>query len=467
MRYVTSVPPAPRRLTSAVALAIATLALLAGGLPAQQGRGPGRGMSWSEPPASQAAVGYAADAFKAVRGGVDGDPAALGNLDLLLHLHLDALPGFRRTQLRVQVQSSHGESVSSRVGDLQGVSNLEAPDGWRLYEVWIQRQILRPGLSVLAGIYDLNSEFDVVPGAGDFLNGSFGFGPEYGLSGRAGPSTYPSTGLAARIRAQVTPSFYALLGASDAVPEGSGSRRLDLGLDDGALVSFEAGYARSIPDWTSPFRSDPAGGAWRREQPGRGRRAGSLEPPRFGQRRRQAGRGRFLEEVSAKVAVGGWAYTRRLPSMDPEASPCRSWGAYLLGEKLLRARPDGTGTLTAFARVGTAAEDANQLDLFMGGGLAYGGPLPCRPDDAVGLGVAHARNGSPYLRAQREAGTPREKSETVVELTYRAQLGDFLVIQPDLQWVQNPGMDPERTHALVFGLRGHLLLELPLTRVNP
>jgi porin len=54
-----------------------------------------------------------------------------------------------------------------------------------------------------------------------------------------------------------------------------------------------------------------------------------------------------------------------------------------------------------------------------------------------------------------------DRSETVVELTYRAQISRFFVLQPDVQWVVNPGMNPELADALVFGLRAHLSLELP------
>ena len=41
-----------------------------------------------------------------------------------------------------------------------------------------------------------------------------------------------------------------------------------------------------------------------------------------------------------------------------------------------------------------------------------------------------------------------DRGETVVELMYRAQVGRFFVVQPDLQWVMNPGMYPDVTNAI-------------------
>jgi carbohydrate-selective porin OprB len=52
-------------------------------------------------------------------------------------------------------------------------------------------------------------------------------------------------------------------------------------------------------------------------------------------------------------------------------------------------------------------------------------------------------------------------------MTYRAEFGRYYVVQPDLQWVKNPGMDPGVSDALVFGLRGHVLLEFPGAGLNP
>ena len=177
--------------------------------------------------------------------------------------------------------------------------------------------------------------------------------------------------------------------------------------------------------------------------------------------RGRIGRGSLIEEMSTKVAIGAWAYTERFQAWTPDQPAGRSWGLYVLGEQLLHLNRDGAGGLSGFARVGTASDAVNQLDLFLGGGLTYRGALPGRPDDVAGLGMAHARNGSPFRRAQREAGFPRKGAETVLELTYRAQLGRFFVVQPDLQWVVNPGMDPGVANALVFGLRGYLHVEFP------
>ncbi len=405
------------------------------------------GLRWEappQPPPAHVELGYAADAFLPAQGGSSGNPIALDNLDLLLHLNLGALLGLRGTSLQLHIQSNRGGSVSSEVGDLQCISNIEAPAEWRLYEAWLEQQI-GPRLSILAGVYDINSEFDVIPAAGDFLNGSFGFGPEYALSGDVGPSTYPATSLAARIKVRLTPSLYGLFGVSDGAPDRPGASRFSLDDWAGALLSFEAGYTRLLSAFFPAPHVVP-----QRPEPRRGGRG--MDRGLHRRQRGRIGRGSLIEEMSTKVAIGAWAYTERFQAWTPDQPGGRSWGLYVLGEQLLHRNRDGTGGLSGFARVGTASDAVNQLDLYLGGGLAYRGALPGRPDDVAGLGMAHARNGSPFRQAQRKAGLPTKGAETVLELTYRAQLGRFFVVQPDLQWIVNPGMDPGVANALVFGL---------------
>jgi porin len=412
----------------------------------------GRGRGLSQPPGIRVELGYAADLFKPLQGGASLDPAALDNLDLLLHFSLNPLLGLQGTSLRIHVQSHRGKSVSSSVGTLQGISNLEAPREWRIYEAWLAHQFGSPRLSVLAGIYDQNAEFSVIPGAGDLLNGAFGLGPEAENGGRAGPSTFPTTELATRIRFEPTPTLYGLLGVSDGVPGDQGQGRYSLDGGEGALISAEVGYAVSLLDAPQVLDS--------RSGPGRGRREPQGRPVLRG-RRRQIGRSRTIVDVRTKLALGAWAFSERLESLSPGEAAGRSWGLYLLGEQLLWEGPDGTGGLSGFLRGGTAAEGVHQVDLSLGGGLVFRGGIPGRPDDGLALGFSLARNGSPFLRSQSAAGHAMDEAEAVVEVSYLAEFGPHLLIQPDLQWFRNPGMDPSLKDAWILGLRAHLLLDYP------
>lgn len=90
------------------------------------------------------------------------------------------------------------------IGDIQVVSNIDAEETLRPYQAWLQKKFLNDRLSLLAGLYDLNSEFDVVETAGLFLNSSHGIGVDISQSGYGGPSIFPDTDLAVRMSYSVS-----------------------------------------------------------------------------------------------------------------------------------------------------------------------------------------------------------------------------------------------------------------------
>ena len=87
-------------------------------------------------------------------------------------------------------------------GDTQVVSNIDAEQAFRLYEFWYQHPFT-DGLNLKFGLYDLNSEFDVVNSAAMFLNGSHGIVPTYSQTGERGPSVFPFTSLSARLQWEI------------------------------------------------------------------------------------------------------------------------------------------------------------------------------------------------------------------------------------------------------------------------
>ena len=65
-------------------------------------------------------------------------------------------------------------------------------------------------------------------------------------------------------------------------------------------------------------------------------------------------------------------------------------------------------------------------------------------------------NGGKFRRAQAALGATVERHETAIELTYRVQFLPWLALQPDVQYIINPGTDPALKNALVIGLRFEL-----------
>lgn len=382
------------------------------------------------------ALYYTLDVLSNVSGGRETATEAVGNVDVFLTADMGTLAGWEGGTAFLYGLANHGSGISEAVGDLQGVSNIEGPETVKLYEAWYEQELSGGRLSVLAGLYDVNSELDVIPSAGLFLNGAQGMGSELGNSGRNGPSTFPFTGLGTRLQWLATERLYVRAVVADGVPgdpsdpEGT---QITLTGDDGLLLAGEFGYY-NLP-------------------------AQELR-----------GRIRLLEDTLAaeeeqyghfgKYALGVWGYTSEFEDffrLDPGGDPrtfTGTWGVYALAEQGLHYEDeDPFQGLSAFARVGFADERANLFDRYVGGGLVYRGPFPGRGRDRLGLAVAAARLGDDYGRGVELAGGTAEGWEVAVELTYRAAITPWLWIQPDVQLVVNPGGDSDLDDALVVGAR--------------
>jgi porin len=96
------------------------------------------------------------------------------------------------------------------------------------------------------------------------------------------------------------------------------------------------------------------------------------------------------------------------------------------------------------------------------GGLHWGGAIPGREKDALGLGIAFLKISDRVASAVRAANLRDRTSNSVpdfeatVELVYRYQAAPWLSIQPHAQYVIQPGGTRDRGNALVIGVRTNI-----------
>lgn len=380
------------------------------------------------PSAVDVAAAYTGEAVGVLDGGVERGVVYLDNVDLTATVHADPLIDWPGLTAFAYGLGNQGRAPSVRVGDAQGTSNIEAPGSWRLYEGWLQ-QTVGTRMSVLVGLYDLNAEFDVNRTGSLFLNSSHGIGAAFGQSGRNGPSIFPVTSLAGRVRVRVASTGYAQAAVLDGVPgrpSDPGGTKIHLDEEEGVLVAGETGAYLGAS----------------------GANPGAI-----------VDRGAAVES-RGKIAVGGWIYSTRLPEWPTVNRPGSversggSMGLYVLAEGLLVREPgtDAQG-LSAFGRVGWADDRFSRFGVYTGAGVAYAGLFPGRSADRVGLAVAAAHNGEAYEAAQRRAGRPVAPAEWNVEATYEAVVTSWLTVTADVQYVVNPNTDPTISNAFLGGIR--------------
>ncbi len=117
---------------------------------------------------------------------------------------------------------------------------------------------------------------------------------------------------------------------------------------------------------------------------------------------------------------------------------------------------DDTQGLGVFGQFGWAPGNRNFIQEYYGGGLVYRGLIPERDNDVVGLAIANILYSSPYRQSSAAGGTNIDKYETAIELFYKYLPSPYFSLQPDLQYIVNPG--GQYKDALVPGLRFEVIL---------
>ena len=356
-------------------------------------------------------LSHKSDALANVSGGVASGGVVLMNSDAAASVDMGKLAGWIGGSAFVQYHVQHGnQSINNYAGSFAGVDNIETGTSTgQFYQAWLQQNSADGSLSLLAGLYAIDSEFYVTDTSGLFLQPPYGMSAEMAQSGRNGPPVFPMGALALRLKYNAS-DFYAQGALTDGVPgnlnDAHGTQiRLDKG--DGTLAVVEFGYTPAVEE-------------------------GSY----------------------SKTSLGLWRYSARvsdLVDVDVLGNPVQriDQGFYVLAERTLFAEQGNAGQgLSGFVRFGTVNKDVYQADWSGSLGLNYQGLFDGRDDDAAGIAVTTSHASAKYRLANAA-----ESSETVVELTYRAQLQSWLAVQPVVQRIFNPNMDGTIRDTWIVGAR--------------
>ncbi|MDR9416619.1 MAG: carbohydrate porin [Gracilimonas sp.] len=376
-------------------------------------------------------VSYTGDFFGNISGGAEQGIRYLDNIDVNLEVNFDRLPfGLGGTTFYVYGLGNQGGSISELAGDMQGISNIEAENSWRIFEVWAQKKFFLANSSILVGLYDINSEFNVLNSSLLFLNSSHGLDPTIALSGNLGPSTFPYTSLAARLKVNPHAGWMVQAAVLDGVPSNPGDTRgtkVFLRESEGVFSIAEIGY-HSLDSKGLQMRN-------------RTNRLQNLLAPGI--------------ESSNKAAVGGWFYSVDKLALGGNNSEME-YGVYAMGEyELFRRPPDKKGpeSLAIFARIGLTNSSVSVLENYFGAGFNVLGLIPQRNSDQTGLAVAYASAGNEYINSKFINGMRPAEAETNIEATHLFKINGYAKLQANIQYIINPGFDATLDHAFVVGAR--------------
>ncbi|WP_373467320.1 carbohydrate porin [Geothrix sp. 21YS21S-4] len=400
-----------------------------------------------------------------VSGGMKKGAAYDGLTQLILQMDTQRAFGYYGGLFNMSVLNLHGTNFSAEnLGSLQTSSGIASNRATRLWELWYEQKFLEEDrLSVRVGQQSADQEFIVSSNALFFVNTMMGWPavPSYDLPG-GGPA-YPLSAPAIRARYRFGNAWNLLVGVFNGSPaktnEGDAQEENNHGtsfpMHNGTLTFMELQYVYpSVGSLVYPGEKAPLSrtyklGAWYNSQP--------FDHLRYDQN------GLSL----ANPASNGTPATAH-----------GNLSIYAVADQMLwRNDNDPNNTISAFTRImGTPKTDRNPISFSMNAGLVCRGPIKNRANDtlAVGMGFVRVssqaagldRDTAQFAQAAGDGGYyPVRSSETFIEATYQCQVTPWLQIQPDIQYVWNPGGGIANPNAptqrigneLVLGVRANIL----------
>ena len=360
-------------------------------------------------------LNYTGEEFANFSGGVGRGENYEGLLKLGMTIDLEKVVKWTGGSMYFAVLYPHGLGITNEyVHDYNVLSNIDAYDSWRLFEAWVQQDFADHRLSLRVGQLTTDNNFFVSDNAGLYVNSVFGV-VGTALHDVVTP-IYPVASPGVWLKISPVPAWYfqAMVVSDDPGAQDGDNKyglRYNFGGDTGALMFFEAGYQRT----------------------------GTEDAP----------------VLEGKYKVGGYYDTGLFPDNQGGAAH-RGNGAWwvVVDQQLYREsyKPkEAFRGLSAFGRVSTAPQDRNPVTSYFDAGLNYTGLITGHDKDILGVAFSYQHLSGDL---QQLSGTPVvSHHEHVLEATYLWNLNDHFALQPDIQYIINPGAVGTTPNAFVGGLR--------------
>jgi porin len=378
-----------------------------------------------------------------------------GLTQMVLQMDTQRAFGWHGGLFDVSALQIHGTNLSAdNLLTLQTSSGIEADRATRLWELWYQQKFLDGDwMDIKVGQQSLDQEFMVSQNASYFVNTMFGWPmvPSADLPG-GGPA-YPLSAPGVRLRARPTDSWTVLAGVfnGNPAPSTNGDPQMlnpsgtSFPLNGGVLAIAEVQYTYpSLGTMLYAGQSEPLArtyklGVWYDSES-------------------------FADEQFDNIGLS-------LANPASSGVPLQhrgEFGIYAVADQLVWVDPQETDrTINLFVRaLGAPQADRNLVTFSLNAGMTFHEPFLHRDDDTFGIGMGYAKVSSSAAALDTATAfytggyVPARGGETFLEATYQYQVRPWWQLQPDIQYVFNPGGGVANPNAPATRVRNELVLGL-------
>jgi porin len=383
-----------------------------------------------------------------VTGGKQRSATYCDNIGFGVEFDLEKLIGWKGGTLTVSGLNRDGQSLSEiALGNQFTVQQVYGGQTAMYYALAFEQKLFDDKLAIKLGRFATGDDFASSPLYWLYMNNGIDGNPQ-ALPVNTQFSAYPWAVWAARVRVEPTKETNAMFGAYQV-----SSRVFDRAYhgvdwsirpDDGVLLISQIGWTPEFFKKPVPVADDaapktaPDGKA---VADGKGEAKNFKEPATV------------MKGLPGHYWVGAYFSPWQFNQFGTTEQTTNSYGFYWhLDQMVYQEAPGSDQGLTLWsAFVYSPQQNIAKIPFQVNGGLAYKGLVPSRDQDQTMFGVVYGEFSSDYARATQAAGGGYPDYELVFEWGYRVQFTQFLYVQPNLQYVINPGGTHTIPNALVLG----------------
>jgi porin len=361
-----------------------------------------------------------------VTGGKNQGTTHADNLGLDLQFDLDRLFGLKGGSFLASMSQRSGASLSKEhVGNVFTIQQVYGGQTFHLIDLAYQQKLFHDNVEVRLGRIATGDDFLVSPYNWLFMQNGFDGNPVGIFFNSPGMTAYPNATWGARVKVKPTERTYVMGGVYNGDPSIREIKHngADFSMDGPVFAIGEVGYQlNGLPSDKSRLLGNYKTGFW-------------YDNAEFTDFR--------------TVGTGG-----------PSEKKRGSWGAYGMFDQVLVPFGEGTNNrgFGVFGSVTVAPDESiSQMPYFFTAGVACRGIFASRPTDTAGFGIVYGDFSSDLRHAQErqqqlDPTVGVQNYEAVLEWTYRFYIRKGAIfLQPDIQYVINPGGTGKIDNALVLG----------------
>ena len=373
-------------------------------------------------------------------GGVGQGFTYADNFGFGVLLDFEKLIGWRGLTLVVSGLNRDGTSLSQEyIMNQFTVQQVFGGSAVMFYALAFEQKLFDELISLKFGRFATGDDFASSPFYWLYMNNGIDGNPQ-SLPVNTQFSAYPWAVWGARLRVDPSPEFFAMMGiyqVSDRV-----FVRNYHGLDwsmranDGVQFLWQFG-------WTPEFFKRPVGAGTADD--GKTVADGKSAKKTFSPAEMKGYPGHYW----FGVYYSPWEF----PQFGTSERARNSYGFYWHADQMVFQETAGgdQGLYVWSAITLSPQQNIAKLPFQVNGGLVYKGLIPTRDHDFTALGVVYGKFSKNYAQTVAEAGGGYPDYELVFEANYKIQITKFAFVQPDIQWVINPGGTGNIPNALVLG----------------